>query len=355
MINAALLKITLLFNGLCDIIAVNMEERKTLYSAIQPTNNLTIGNLIGAIKNWTNLQNGYDCFFAIANMHAITVRQGPAELRQKTLNMLALYLACGIDPEKCVMYVQSHVPAHAELCWVLNTLTYVGEMERMTQFKDKSARHAENINMGLMDYPVLMAADILLYQTDVVPVGLDQRQHVEIARDIAQRFNNAFSPTFKIPEALYMKVGAKINDLLDPSKKMSKSAENPNGSVFLSDDRDTVIRKFKRAVTDSGLEIKYDPENKAGVSNLLSIYSAFTGKTISEAEADFAGRGYGEFKLAVGETVADRLAPIQKEQARLLAEKDYLDGVLRSGAERASKAANRTLSKVYKKIGFFQL
>ncbi len=355
MINAALLKITLLFNGLCDIIAVNMEERKTLYSAIQPTNNLTIGNLIGAIKNWTNLQNGYDCFFAIANMHAITVRQVPAELRQKTLNMLALYLACGIDPEKCVMYVQSHVPAHAELCWVLNTLTYVGEMERMTQFKDKSARHAENINMGLMDYPVLMAADILLYQTDVVPVGLDQRQHVEIARDIAQRFNNAFSPTFKIPEALYMKVGAKINDLLDPSKKMSKSAENPNGSVFLSDDRDTVIRKFKRAVTDSGLEIKYDPENKAGVSNLLSIYSAFTGKTILEAEADFAGRGYGEFKLAVGETVADRLAPIQKEQARLLAEKDYLDGVLRSGAERASKAANRTLSKVYKKIGFFQL
>ena len=332
-----------------------MEERKTLYSAIQPTNNLTIGNLIGAIKNWTNLQNGYDCFFAIANMHAITVRQVPAELRQKTLNMLALYLACGIDPEKCVMYVQSHVPAHAELCWVLNTLTYVGEMERMTQFKDKSARHAENINMGLMDYPVLMAADILLYQTDVVPVGLDQRQHVEIARDIAQRFNNAFSLTFKIPEALYMKVGAKINDLLDPSKKMSKSAENPNGSVFLSDDRDTVIRKFKRAVTDSGLEIKYDPENKAGVSNLLSIYSAFTGKTISEAEADFAGRGYGEFKLAVGETVADRLAPIQKEQARLLAEKDYLDGVLRSGAERASKAANRTLSKVYKKIGFFQL
>ena len=207
----------------------------------------------------------------------------------------------------------------------------------------------------MMDYPVLMTADILLYQTDVVPVGLDQRQHVEIARDIAQRFNNAFSPTFKIPEALYMKVGAKINDLLDPSKKMSKSAENPNGSVFLSDDRDTVIRKFKRAVTDSGLEIKYDPENKAGVSNLLSIYSAFTGKTISEAEADFAGRGYGEFKLAVGETVADRLAPIQKEQARLLAEKDYLDGVLRSGAERASKAANRTLSKVYKKIGFFQL
>lgn len=338
-----------------DIIAVNMEERKVLYSAIQPTNNLTIGNLIGAIKNWTNLQNDYDCFFAIANMHAITVRQVPADLRQKTLSMLALYLACGIDPEKCVMYVQSHVPAHAELCWVLNTFTYVGEMQRMTQFKDKSARHAENINMGLMDYPVLMAADILLYQTDVVPVGLDQRQHVEIACDIAQRFNNAFTPTFKIPEALYMKVGAKIGDLLNPAKKMSKSAENPNGVIFLSDDRDTVIRKFKRAVTDSDSEVKYDPENKAGVSNLLSIYSAFTGKTVAEAEADFAGKGYGEFKLAVGEAVADKLAPIQKEQARLLADKTYLENVLRSGAERAAKTANKTLAKVYKKIGFYQI
>lgn len=332
-----------------------MEERKTLYSAIQPTNNLTIGNLIGAIKNWTNLQNGYDCYFAIANMHAITVRQVPADLRQKTLSMLALYLACGIDPEKCVMYVQSHVPAHAELCWVLNTFTYVGEMERMTQFKDKSARHAENINMGLMDYPVLMAADILLYQADVVPVGLDQRQHVEIARDIAQRFNNAYTPTFKIPEALYMKVGAKINDLSDPSKKMSKSAENPNGSVFLTDDKDTVIRKFKRAVTDSDSEVKFDPENKAGVSNLLTIYSSFTGKTVAEAEADFKGKGYGDFKLAVGEAVADKLAPIQTEQAKLLADKAYLENVLRSGADRASRTADKTLSKVYKKIGFYQL
>ncbi|MDE5721544.1 MAG: tryptophan--tRNA ligase [Clostridia bacterium] len=332
-----------------------MEERKILYSAIQPTNNLTIGNYIGPIRNWLSLQNDYNCFFAVANMHAITVRQVPAELRQKTLEVLALYIACGVDPEKCVMYVQSHVPAHAELCWVLNTFTYVGEMERMTQFKDKSLRHAENINMGLMDYPVLMAADILLYQTDVVPVGLDQRQHVEIARDIAQRFNNAFSPTFKVPEALYAKIGAKINDLQDPAKKMSKSAENPNGSIFLSDDRDTVIRKFKRAVTDSGSEIKYDPENKAGISNLLSIYSAFAGKTIAEAESDFAGKGYGDFKLAVGETVADKLSPIQKEQARLLSDKAYLEGVLRSGAERAARTANKTLSKVYKKIGFYQL
>lgn len=332
-----------------------MEDKKTLYSAIQPTNNLTIGNYVGAIKNWLNLQENYDCYFAIANMHAITVRQNPAELRQKTLAMLALYIACGIDPEKCCLYIQSHVPAHAELAWVLNTFTYVGEMERMTQFKDKSARHAENINMGLMDYPVLMAADILLYQAQCVPVGEDQRQHIEIARDIAQRFNNALSPTFTVPEALYMKVGAKICDLQDPSKKMSKSAENPNGSIFLTDDRDTIIRKFKRAVTDSGSEIKYDPANKPGVSNLLSIYSVFSDKTITEAESDFVGKGYGDFKLAVGEAVADRLAPVQAEQARLLADKEYLNTVLQKGAERANRTAGRTLSKVYKKIGFYQI
>ncbi len=332
-----------------------MDDKKTLYSAIQPTNNLTIGNYAGAISNWLKLQNDYNCYFAIANMHAITVRQNPAELRQKTLSMLALYIACGIDPAKCCLYVQSHVPAHAELCWVLNTFTYVGEMERMTQFKDKSARHAENVNMGLMDYPVLMAADILLYQAQFVPVGEDQRQHLEIARDIAQRFNNVYSPTFTVPEGLFLKVGAKINDLQEPSKKMSKSAENPNGSVFLSDDRDTVIRKFKRAVTDSGSEIIYDPERKPGVSNLLSIYSVFSGKTVEEAEREFAGRGYGEFKLAVGETVADKLAPIQSEQAKILADKDYLNKVMQDGAERAARAAGRTLFKVYKKIGFYQI
>lgn len=332
-----------------------MEGKKVLYSAVQPTNNLTIGNYVGAISNWVKLQNEYDCYFSVANMHAITVRQNPAELRQKTLSLLALYVACGVDPEKCVLYVQSHVPAHAELCWVLNTFTYVGEMERMTQFKDKSARHADNINMGLMDYPVLMAADILLYQTEVVPVGLDQRQHLEIARDIAQRFNNAYTPTFNVPEGIYMKVGAKINDLLNPEKKMSKSAENINGSVFLSDDRDTVIRKFKRAVTDSGSEIKYDAENKPGVSNLLSIYSVFAGKSIEQAEREFAGRGYGDFKLAVGETVADFLAPLQAEQSRLLADKEYLNGILKSGAERAGFKARKTLEKVYKKIGFYQI
>ena len=330
-------------------------DKKILYSAAQPTNNLTIGNYIGAVKNWVDLQEEYDCVFAIANMHAITVRQNPAELRKNTLSLLALYIACGIDPKKCVLYLQSHVPAHAELAWVLNTFTYVGEMERMTQFKDKSAKHADNINMGLMDYPVLMAADILLYQADVVPVGVDQRQHLEITRDIAIRFNNLYSPTFTVPEGVYVKVGAKINDLLDPSKKMSKSAENVNGSVFISDDRDTVIRKFKRAVTDSDACVKYDPQNKPGVSNLLSIYSVFSGKTVAECEREFEGKGYGDFKLAVGEAVADKLAPIQAEQARLLADRDYLDGVLKDGAESAARRANRTLSKVYKKIGFYQL
>ena len=328
---------------------------KRLYSAVQPTNALTIGNYIGAIRNMVALQDEYDCTYAIANMHAITVRQQPAQLRANTLSVLALYLACGIDPAKCTLYVQSHVPCHAELAWVLNTFTYVGEMERMTQFKDKSAKHADNINMGLMDYPVLMAADILLYQTDVVPVGVDQRQHLEITRDIAIRFNNAYSPTFTVPEGVYTKVGAKINDLLDPSKKMSKSAENVNGAVFLSDDRDTIMRKFKRAVTDSEAAVRYDPENKPGVSNLLSIYSAFTGRDIAQCESAFAGCGYGQFKEAVGEAVADKLAPLQAEQAKLLADKEYLNGVLKNGAEAAARRAGRTLAKVYKKIGFYQL
>lgn len=331
------------------------ENRKVLYSGVQPTNNLTIGNYIGTIKSWRSLQEDYDCIFAVSNMHAITVRQEPAEFRRKTLSLAALFLACGVEPEKSIVYVQSHVPAHAELCWALNTFTYVGEMERMTQFKDKSAKHADNINMGLMDYPVLMAADILLYQTDVVPVGADQRQHLEIARDIAQRFNNVYTPTFKVPEGLFCKVGAKINDLQEPAKKMSKSAENPNGAVFLTDDRDTVIRKFKRAVTDSDAEIRYEPVNKAGVSNLISIYSVFAEKSIEETEREFCGKGYGDFKLAVGELVADKLAPIQAERERLLKDKEYIESALKTGAERAAKIANRTLAKVYKKIGFYQL
>jgi tryptophanyl-tRNA synthetase len=331
------------------------QPKKVLYSAVQPSGNLTIGNYLGAIKNWVALQNDYECYYAMANMHAITVRQNPATLRQKTLELAALYIACGVDPEKCALYVQSTVPCHAELAWVLNTFTYVGEMERMTQFKDKSARHVDNINMGLMDYPVLMAADILLYQTDVVPVGVDQRQHLEIARDIAIRFNNIYSPTFKVPEAVIMKTGAKINSLQDPAKKMSKSDENVNASVYLSDDKDTVLRKFKRAVTDSDTEIRYDPENKAGVSNLLSIYAAFTDKTVEEAEKEFLGKGYGDLKTAVGEAVADKLAPVQAEQAKLLADKAYLNSVLASGTQRAYRTASKTLSKVYRKIGFYQL
>lgn len=331
------------------------EERKTLYSAIQPTNSLTIGNYLSTLKDWAEYQNEYNCYFAMADMHAITVRQQPAELRANTLSLAATFIASGVNPEKCALYVQSHVPCHAELCWALNTFTYVGEMERMTQFKDKSRRHADNINMGLMDYPVLMAADILLYQSELVPVGLDQRQHLEIARDIAQRFNNAYSHTFTVPEGIYNRYTQKIGDLLDPAKKMSKSAENPNGVIFLTDDKDTVIRKFKRAVTDSDACVKYDAEGKPGVSNLISIYSAFTGKTVEETEREFDGRGYGDFKLAVGEVVADKLAPLQAERERLLKDKAYLSGALSQGAEKAYKVARKTLAKVYKKIGFYQI
>ena len=328
-------------------------EKKVLYSAVQPSGNLTIGNYVGAIRNWVKLQHEFTCFYAMADMHAITVRQEPAELRRRTLELAALYIACGIDPEACTLYVQSNVSAHAELAWVLNTLTYVGEMERMTQFKDKSTRHPENINMGLMDYPVLMAADILLYQTDVVPVGIDQRQHLEITRDIAIRFNNRYGETFRIPEGYIVKEGAKINSLQDPVHKMSKSDENPNASVFLSDDKDAVLRKFRRAVTDSDNRIIASAE-KPGVTNLLNIYASFRGCTVPEAEREFEGMGYGDFKTAVGETVADALAPIQAEQKRLLADKGYLADVLRRGAESAFRAARKTLSKVYRKVGFYR-
>ena len=326
---------------------------KIMYSAVQPSGELTIGNYIGAVRNWVRLQNEYDCYYAIADMHAITVRQDPAELRRRTLELAALYIACGLDPAKYALYVQSNVSAHAELCWVLNTLTYVGEASRMTQFKDKSQKHADNINMGLMDYPVLMAADILLYQADFVPVGADQKQHVELARDLAERFNGRYGETFRVPEPLIVKGEARICSLQDPSKKMSKSDENPNASVYLSDDRDTILRKFKRAVTDSDDRI-VAAEDKPGITNLLNIYCAFKGCTMSEAEAYFAGMGYGEFKLAVGETVADVLAPIQAEKQRLLSEKDVLAGYLLAGAERAFKASRKTLSKVYRKVGFYR-
>ena len=332
-----------------------MEEvtQKILYSAVQPSGNLTIGNYVGAIRNWVKLQHDFTCFYAIADLHAITVRQVPAELRRHTLELAALYIACGIDPEQCTLYVQSHVSAHAELAWILNTITYVGEMERMTQFKDKAAKHAENVNMGLMAYPVLMAADILLYQAHVVPVGIDQRQHLEITRDIAGRFNNRYGETFRIPEAYIVKEGAKIGSLQDPVHKMSKSDENPNASVYMADDRDTIIRKFKRAVTDSDNRIVAS-EDKPGVTNLLNIYASFKGCTVAEAEREFDGKGYGDFKLAVGETVADALAPIQAEQKRLLADKAYLGEVLARGAQNAAYAARKTLSKVQRKIGLYR-
>ena len=330
-----------------------MQEKKVVYSAVQPSGNLTIGNYVGSIRNWIDMQDDYTCYFAIANMHAITVKQDPALLRRHTLELAALYIACGLDPEKCALYVQSMVPQHAELCWTLNTVTYVGEMQRMTQFKDKSAKHADNINMGLMDYPVLMAADILLYLADYVPVGADQTQHVEIARDIAIRFNNRYGETFRVPQALIVKQGAKIMSLQEPTKKMSKSDENINASVYLSDDKDTVIRKFKRAVTDSDNRI-IASEEKPGVTNLLTIYCAFRGCTLEEAQKEFEGKGYGDFKLAVGEMVADAIAPVQAEQKRLLADKAYLSGVLKEGAERAFRTARRTLNKVYRKVGFYQ-
>ena len=330
-----------------------MQEKKVVYSAVQPSGNLTIGNYVGSIRNWIDMQDDYTCYFAIANMHAITVKQDPALLRRHTLELAALYIACGLDPEKCALYVQSMVPQHAELCWTLNTVTYVGEMQRMTQFKDKSAKHADNINMGLMDYPVLMAADILLYLADYVPVGADQTQHVEIARDIAIRFNNRYGETFRVPQALIVKQGAKIMSLQEPTKKMSKSDENINASVYLSDDKDTVIRKFRRAVTDSDNRI-IASEEKPGVTNLLTIYCAFRGCTLEEAQKEFEGKGYGDFKLAVGETVADDIAPVQAEQKRLLADKAYLSGVLKEGAERAFRTARRTLNKVYRKVGFYQ-
>ena len=330
-----------------------MQEKKVVYSAVQPSGNLTIGNYVGSIRNWIDMQDDYTCYFAIANMHAITVKQDPALLRRHTLELAALYIACGLDPEKCALYVQSMVPQHAELCWTLNTVTYVGEMQRMTQFKDKSAKHADNINMGLMDYPVLMAADILLYLADYVPVGADQTQHVEIARDIAIRFNNRYGETFRVPQALIVKQGAKIMSLQEPTKKMSKSDENINASVYLSDDKDTVIRKFRRAVTDSDNRI-IASEEKPGVTNLLTVYCAFRGCTLEEAQKEFEGKGYGDFKLAVGETVADAIAPVQAEQKRLLSDKAYLSGVLKEGAERAFRTARRTLNKVYRKVGFYQ-
>ena len=324
------------------------------YSGIQPSGNLTIGNYLGALRNFSTYSEKYKCFYCVVDEHAITVRQVPADLRRRTYETFALYMACGLDPEKNTLYVQSHVHAHAELAWLLNCFTMFGELSRMTQFKDKSQRHADNINAGLFTYPVLMAADILLYQTDVVPVGIDQKQHVELCRDIADRFNAIHPGTFTVPEPIMAKTGMKIMSLAEPTKKMSKSDENPNAIVYILDDRDTIIRKFKRAVTDSDTCVRY-AEGKDGINNLMSIYSCFTGKGFDEIEREFEGRGYGDFKLAVGEVCADALAPVQKRHAELLADKAYLEATMKKGAEEAAYYARKTLSKVQKKLGFVML
>ncbi len=327
------------------------EEKKRIFSGMQPSGLITLGNYLGALNNWTKLQDEYDCLYCIVDMHAITVRQDPAKLRKQAKELLLQYLAVGLDPEKNIIYYQSHVPQHAELGWILNCYTYMGELNRMTQFKDKCAKHADNINGGLYTYPVLMASDILLYQTDLVPVGEDQRQHLEITRDIAGRFNSIYGDTFKMPEVYIGKVGAKIMALQEPTKKMSKSDDNKNNIITLMDDPKEIMNKIKRAMTDSDNEIRFS-EDKPGVSNLLGIYCAVTGKIIPEAEREFAGAGYGAFKTAVGEAVVADLEPIQKKVKDLEANKDYLDEIIRSGAEKASRLADRTLTKVHKKIGF---
>jgi tryptophanyl-tRNA synthetase len=326
-------------------------DKKVLFSGIQPSGIITIGNYVGAIKNWIDLQNNYDSIFCIVDLHAITVRQEPAALRANTLELLALYLACGINPDLSTVFLQSHVSAHAELAWILNTVAYVGELNRMTQYKDKSKKHVDNINMGLMDYPVLMASDILLYKTDLVPVGADQKQHLELARDLALRFNARYSDTFTVPDAYIPKIGSKIMSLQDAKSKMSKSDENENAYISMTDSPDVIRRKFKRAVTDSDTSVRFSRE-KPEVSNLLSIYSAFSGLTVSESEREFENAGYGEFKSRLADAVIAVLEPIQKKQRELLADKTYLNQVLKEGAQKANYRAQKILNKVYKKVGF---
>lgn len=330
-------------------------DKKTALSGAQPSGNLTIGNYLGALRNWVTLQNElceeYNFLYCVMDMHAITVRQVPADLRRRTLETVAIYMACGIDPEKSLLFVQSHVPAHAQLGWVLDCYTMFGELSRMTQFKDKSAKNAQNINAGLFTYPALMAADILLYQADLVPVGLDQKQHIEITRDIAERFNQIYGDTFVIPEGYIPETGTKICSLADPLKKMSKSDDNPNGCVLMLDPRDDIIRKFKRAVTDSDTAVRY-AEGKDGINNLMSIYSCCTGASFDEIEREFEGKGYGDFKTKVGEAVIEELTPVRESFNRIVNDKAYLTECMAKGAETAQRISERTLNKVMKKVGF---
>lgn len=327
------------------------QNKKTIFSGIQPTGTFTLGNYIGAVRNWVKLQDEYNCIYSIVDMHAITVKQDPTKLRQQTLDAYALLLACGVDTEKCVAFIQSHVKTHAEMNWILSCSTQFGELSRMTQFKDKSAKHADDINAGLFTYPVLMAGDILLYKSDLVPIGVDQKQHLELARDIAQRFNQRYGELFTIPEPYIPELGAKVMSLVDPTKKMSKSDENQNGCIYILDDVDTIIRKFKRAVTDSDAEVCYR-EGKDGINNLMTILSAVTGDSFDKITSDFSGKGYGDFKLAVGEAVADHLKPVRDNFARLSADKEYLKECYSKGAEQALKISQKICSKAYRKVGF---
>lgn len=331
-----------------------MDDKKIVFSGVQPSGNLTLGNYLGAIRNWVKLQDDYNCIYAMMDLHTITVRQTPADVRRRTLEVLALYIAAGIDPDKSILFIQSQNPAHAQLSWILNCYTYMGELQRMTQFKDKAARHAENINAGLFTYPVLMASDILLYQTDYVPVGTDQLQHIEICRDIAQRFNAIYGNVFKIPEGMLSKSGAKIMSLQEPEKKMSKSDPNPKGFISMLDDLNVIAKKIKSAVTDSEGVIEYrenDP-SKAGINNLLSIMSAVTETPIETLAQEYRAMGYGDFKSNVAEAVVECIRPIREEYDRIVSDKKYLIDICAKGAEMSQRIANRTLNKVYKKVGF---
>ncbi|ONI40239.1 tryptophan--tRNA ligase [Candidatus Epulonipiscium fishelsonii] len=330
---------------------INM-NKKTIFSGMQPSGVITLGNYLGALKNWTTLQDEYNCLYCIVDMHAITVRQDPATLRKSSRNLLMQYIASGLNPEENIIYYQSHVPAHAELAWILNCYTYMGELSRMTQFKEKSSKHNENINAGLFTYPALMAADILLFQTDVVPVGIDQKQHLEITRDIAIRFNSIYGDVFKVPEVYLGKAGAKIMSLQDPLRKMSKSDSDVNATISLMDDPDTIVRKFKRSVTDSFAKVTFDEQNQPGISNLINIYSAVTGDSIETIEREFEGKGYGDFKLKVAEVVIEELRPIQQKFEELSKDSAYIDNIIKENAKRANYLAMKTLRKVQKKVGF---
>lgn len=326
-------------------------EKKIILSGIQATGVLTLGNYLGSLNNWVEMQDKYDCYYMIADLHTLTIRKDPEELRRNTLALLALYVAAGLDPEKNTIFIQSHIPAHPALSWVLNCYTYMGELNRMTQFKDKAAKHADNINSGLFTYPVLMAADILAYNADLVPVGDDQKQHLEITRDIAERFNSIYGETFKMPEAYIGKVGARIMGLQDPTSKMSKSAVNELDKILLTDTPDEIRKKFKKAVTDSENKVGYDKETKPGVSNLMSIYGIIKHKSMEEIEKEFEGKGYGDFKTAVAEAVVERLEPLQKRYNELLENPEKLKAIYERGDKKAKEITGKLLKEVYKKVG----